>query len=39
MKKTFILLDIAALVLGAFNLGLIWYALFCMIKDAIITIA
>lgn len=35
MKKTFILLDIAALVLGAFNLGLIWFTLFCMVKDVV----
>lgn len=35
MKKAFILLDVAALVLGAFNLGLIWYALFCMVKDVV----
>ena len=35
MKKTFILLDFAALLLGAFNLGLIWFTLFCMAKDLV----
>ena len=35
MKKTFILLDVFALLLGMFNLGLIWFTLFCMAKDLV----